>query len=597
MFRHFLEQRPTVQFSLTLARRFWFLLLPLVITVFVASITESFGVTIFIPFFAVLSGATYDATNTVVTFVYSLIARLPFRGSPAALLFFISCTFFLRAFFLWLSSFLQSMLSFRLSIMLRQQFLLLVYDASWLFLLKQKLGHIQNVMSRDLTQVVEFFSVIINFTHTTILFFVYLAFAFVVSPSMTMIAFVTGTSFFLLLRFLTATLHRYAGRIAELEKDFSQYMYQLTAGIKMVKSGIQRMTIVQHSEQFVKDFFHNSFRFSLAYPLGTIFFQPLAVLIVFVVFFFSYHRPDFQFGIFVVLLYLIYRIISQLQSLQGILQAIAQYLPYARDFAQFHYALVAAREDVTPGSRPFLFERDFRFKGVTFAYADRPATFHNLDLIIRKGESVGLIGHSGAGKTTLADLTLRLFRPQSGGIFLDDVPAEEINLHDWRRNIGYVSQDTFVLHDTIRNNIRFYDERVSDERIVAATKQAYIYDFINELPHGLDTLVGDRGVMLSVGQRQRLILARMFARDPQLLILDEATSALDNESESIVHQAIDVLHGRMTMLIIAHRLSTVMNVDRLLVLRDGRIVEEGAPKILLENPSSYFYQMYHLKDH
>ncbi len=313
----------------------------------------------------------------------------------------------------------------------------------------------------------------------------------------------------------------------------------------------------------------------------TIFFQPLALLIVFIVFFFSYQRPDFNFGVFVVLLYLINRIVSQLQSLQGLLQALTQYFPYAKDFAIFHYALLEAKEQQSSGSRSFVFERALRFEHVTFGYPDRPLTFQDLTFSIPKGASVGVIGHSGAGKTTVADLLLRLFIPQSGDILLDDHLASSIDLEDWRRHIGYVSQDPFVLHDTIRNNIRFYDEQITDERMIAAAKRAFIYDFISQLPLGFDTLVGDRGVMLSVGQRQRLVLARTLARDYDLLILDEATSALDNESESVVHQAIDALRGQKTLLIIAHRLSTVMNTDHLLVVDNGRIVEEGSPETLM----------------
>ena len=209
---------------------------------------------------------------------------------------------------------------------------------------------------------------------------------------------------------------------------------------------------------------------------------------------------------------------------------------------------------------------------------------------------VGLIGSSGAGKTTVADLLLRLFRPNSGKILLDGKDIEEINIKSWRKKIGYVSQDVFLLNDTIKNNIKFFDKSVSSEDIANAVEAASARDFIQKLPDGLNTIVGERGIKLSAGQRQRIALARVLARNPEILILDEATSALDNKSELLVQGAIENLKGKVTVLAIAHRLSTVMNSDRLLVLEKGRILEEGAPRQLLKDKDSHFYKMYNIRE-
>jgi ABC-type multidrug transport system fused ATPase/permease subunit len=219
----------------------------------------------------------------------------------------------------------------------------------------------------------------------------------------------------------------------------------------------------------------------------------------------------------------------------------------------------------------------------------------NLNLIISKGETVGLIGSSGSGKTTIADLIIRLFNPTGGKIIMDETDISEINLKNWRNNIGYVSQDIFLLNDTIENNIKFYSD-LSEEEVIKAAKLANIYDFIMEQPKKFDSLVGERGLKLSAGQRQRIILARVIARKPQILILDEATSALDNESESLIQQALENLHGKITILMIAHRLSTVMNADKLFVLENGEIIEEGVPRVLLENKGSEFSKIYNAGD-
>jgi ABC-type multidrug transport system fused ATPase/permease subunit len=204
---------------------------------------------------------------------------------------------------------------------------------------------------------------------------------------------------------------------------------------------------------------------------------------------------------------------------------------------------------------------------------------------------VGFIGPSGAGKTTVADLMLRLFEPTEGKITLDGVPAQEIRLEDWRRHMGYVAQDVFLLNATIEENIRFYREDVTREDIERAAKQANIYDHIMSLPEGFSAAVGDRGVMLSGGQRQRIALARALVSRPSVLILDEATSALDHESEALIQEAIEALHGSVTVVLIAHRPSTILGADRIIVLEGGRVSEEGTPAQLLRRPDSYFARM------
>ena len=209
---------------------------------------------------------------------------------------------------------------------------------------------------------------------------------------------------------------------------------------------------------------------------------------------------------------------------------------------------------------------------------------------------VGLIGPSGAGKTTLVDLILRLLKSSQGSILLDGQNVDLVTIEAWRQNIGYVSQDIFLINDTIANNIRFYDYSITDEQIQTAAKMANIYDFIKFCPQGFDTMVGDRGITISAGQRQRIVIARVLARQPQILLLDEATSALDSESEDQIQQVIKDLRGRVTVLVIAHRLQTVMDCDRLLVLDGGRISEEGSPRQLLKNKDSYFFKMYNIKN-
>jgi ABC-type multidrug transport system fused ATPase/permease subunit len=179
-------------------------------------------------------------------------------------------------------------------------------------------------------------------------------------------------------------------------------------------------------------------------------------------------------------------------------------------------------------------------------------------------------------------------------MLIDDINAKEVSIQEWRERIGYVSQDIFLMNDTVANNIKFYNNLTKKELEVAA-KQANIYDFIESLPDKFNTVIGERGIMLSAGQRQRIIIARVLARKPELLILDEATSALDNESELKIQKVIENLKGKITVLAIAHRLSTIINSDRVLVLEKGKIKEQGRPQQLLKDKNSYFYKVYNIR--
>ena len=221
------------------------------------------------------------------------------------------------------------------------------------------------------------------------------------------------------------------------------------------------------------------------------------------------------------------------------------------------------------------------FDGVTFSYGEEPV-LRDVSFTARRGEVVALVGASGAGKSTLVDLIPRFYEPTSGVIRLDGVDTREITLASLRGLTGIVSQDTVLFNDTVRSNIAYGAVgRFTDEQVAAAARAANAHGFIAELPQGYDTVLGERGTRLSGGQRQRLAIARALLTDPPILILDEATSALDTESERLVQEAIDRLLAGRTVFVIAHRLSTVVGADQILVLERGEIVERGTHAELL----------------
>ncbi|RRV05871.1 ABC transporter ATP-binding protein [Stutzerimonas xanthomarina] len=227
-----------------------------------------------------------------------------------------------------------------------------------------------------------------------------------------------------------------------------------------------------------------------------------------------------------------------------------------------------------------LAEGDITFERIRFAYPGRGAVFEGLDLHIPAGQKVGVVGSSGAGKSTLINLIQRLDDVQSGRILIDGQDIRSVSQDSLREKIAVVPQETALFNRSIRENIRYGRPDASDEEVVEAARSAFCDGFIRELPQGYDTLVGERGVMLSGGQRQRLGIARAFLKDAPILILDEATSALDTQSEGEIQAALNLLVHNRTVVAVAHRLSTLSSFDRVIVLRDGRIVEDGPPQEL-----------------
>ncbi len=246
---------------------------------------------------------------------------------------------------------------------------------------------------------------------------------------------------------------------------------------------------------------------------------------------------------------------------------------------------------IVGGTREFDgLERAIDFQDVSFAYGDDDTTMvlSHVNVTIPKGSMMAFVGRSGAGKSTFADLIPHLREATSGEILIDGVPIKEFDLRSLRRKIGFMTQEAVLFNDTVLGNLRYGLERVpTDDEVRQALREAYCTDFVEELPEGLDTQIGDRGVRLSGGQRQRLALAGVLLQDPDILVLDEPTSALDSESEQYIQQALDAMRGTRTLIVIAHRLSTVQRADEIFVVDHGVIVERGTHQELLKKNAAY----------
>ncbi len=228
------------------------------------------------------------------------------------------------------------------------------------------------------------------------------------------------------------------------------------------------------------------------------------------------------------------------------------------------------------------------FDNVSFTHGEKTdALFHNFNLHVNSNQRIGLVGRSGAGKSTITNLLLRFMDVDEGTITIDGQDISQVTQESLRKNIAYIPQEPLLFHRSLRDNIAYGSPNATDQEIRIASQKAYATEFIDTLPNGLETLVGERGVKLSGGQRQRIAIARAILKDSPILVLDEATSALDSESEKLIQAALkDLMHNRTTI-VIAHRLSTISHLDRIIVLDNGRIIEEGSHKQLLESNGIY----------
>jgi len=293
------------------------------------------------------------------------------------------------------------------------------------------------------------------------------------------------------------------------------------------------------------------------------------------------------------LAFIFFRLVPRLQNLQQIHQQLLHDLPAYENVTARLAALDAERERLAPDAPPHALAEEIRFEGVSFVYPGvERAAVDGVELAIPARRTTAIVGPSGSGKSTLADLVMGLVRPTGGRVVVDGRELDEAWLRGWREGIGYVAQDTVLFHDRVDANLRWARPGATDAELWEALCASAADGFVAALPEGMATVIGDRGVRLSGGERQRLALARALLRRPSLLILDEATSALDTENERRIRDAIAALHGRTTILVITHRLSSVRDADAIHVMEEGRIVESGDWASLLARPKGRFRELW-----
>lgn len=402
---------------------------------------------------------------------------------------------------------------------------------------------------------------------------------------LTLIIFATAPLFIITLHFSGKRIRKYTGKAQQDNAEMTHIVGEALGGQKIVKAfGLQEY-IINRFEKFQERLLFHRRMSNSAEEIS----HPLVELI-----------GSFAFAGVIVFAH--HRITSGQLTTGGFISfvaALAMFMDPVRRFSKANaklnqaqaaatriFGLLDVKEEPSVDLKELAgFNSTIEFKNITFSYGEG-TVLKNFNLLIKKGEKIGLVGLSGSGKSTLVSLLLRLYDVNEGEILIDGVNINEFTLPSVRRVFGLVSQDIFLFNDSVRENLTTGDVH-TDEEIRHALEISYAWEFVKDLPQGLETTIGDRGLRLSGGQSQRLTIARAFLKNRDVLLFDEATSALDNESEKIVQAALERVAGHKTVIAVAHRLSTLKDFNRIVVMKDGQKIEEGSHSQLMEKNGEY----------
>lgn len=481
---------------------------------------------------------------------------------------------------------------------LRRRLYRAIASTTWPFFSRMRSSDFTHVLTTEVERVGGATYSLMHLFATAIVGIAYLAFALTLSAPMTGMVVASGGGLMLLLKRRTQVARTAGEGLAQAMSSLHGAVTEHIAGMKTAKSyGAED----RHAEIFaglterVQSMYIRAVRnqaevkhwFDIGSVLLLSFILCVSVRILAV--------PTAQ---ALLVLFLFTRIMPRCSDLQQSYQSFMNFLPAFASVMAMQARCEAATEPRVQGKERCELRHSVRLEQVSFGYEENGGApvLRNLELSIRARETTAIVGPSGAGKSTVADLVMGLIVPDRGRLLVDGAPLSPARMGAWREQIGYVAQDTFLFHDTVRGNLLWARPEATTEEMRQALRLAAAGEFVSRLPEGLDTVLGDRGVLVSGGERQRLALARALLRRPSLLILDEATSSLDSENENRIQRAIETLRGDMTILVITHRLSTVRRADVIHVLDQGSLVESGTWDELFAREGGRFRALWTAQD-
>jgi len=545
-----------------------------------AAISESFGIVMVLPIIQNVSGESAAKDSPAAELIADILARLNLSDSMALVLGIIVAAFLLKGLLLFLAQGYSALLRAQLLRELKSRLFSDYSRMTYGYYTSKDTGYFINVINAQVNHTLTAFQQLASLASHLLTTFIYLVFAFLIAWRFGLMAGFLGLAVLAFFRGLNIYVRGVSRISAEENGRLAKLLVQFLHSFKFLTATGQSSHIQAHVLDSVQNLTEYEARKGVAFALTNSVREPISVVFISAILFIEGVLLGRPIGPLLISLLLFHRGVQSIMQLQMAWQGTLSYIGSVELVRDELESQSQHREPDGNISLPPL-TAEIKFRDVYFRYSnDSSDVIRGVTLAVRARTSVALVGESGAGKSTLADLITLMLRPTGGQILIDGVHASDVELESWRRQIGYVSQETVIFDDTIANNICMWTGDVENDEFLAdrvrqAAQKAHIAAFIEELPDGYQTRVGDRGLRLSGGQRQRLFIARELFRNPRLLILDEATSALDSESERHVQESIDALRGSLTVIIIAHRLSTIRNVDRVFVFEGGRLIESG----------------------
>jgi len=568
------------------------LLVLLCISIIVSSLLEGVGIGILMPLVEFIGNdqAALKYQNVLKFFQMESMSR---DRIVIALCVFIVVLFLIKnavsVFVIWLNHYFTKKISMRWKSRIFDSYLNKRYD----FFVKNEQGKLIQNMLVESNKAMEGFYFMISLVVQVSLAATILAVLFIVSWKVTLFFILVGMGVSGCTYYLSKQkFYDFGTRLVNLDQTCYIVASEAIAGIKQVKAFVVENFFRKRFNEKLEELRRLAVKYHTISQTPRPIIETLAVggiCILLVVLVRVPPKPETEIAILALFVAALFRLMPAVSNSANYIMNIAGSLPSIEIVAGLSRKISGESEE--QGFERFRGLKDgILVKDLSFQYSENHnrSVLTNVYLEFKKGDFTAIVGPSGSGKSTVIDLILRFYSPQKGEILIDGQKLSSITLSSWRKNIGFVGQDTLIFSGTVKDNIAFGADEADMERIYAVAKLANAHDFIIDLPFGYATQVGEKGMKLSGGQRQRIAIARALYRDPEIMIFDEATSSLDTRSEKEVQKAIESLGKKKTLIVIAHRLSTVVNADKIYVLQDGRIVEEGTHQSLLQKGGIYW---------
>lgn len=541
-------------------------------------VLDGFGLTMFLPLLKLVSGSGEEVAEGMgnLSFLIDFFNGIGLTVTLNTVLLLMIVFFVFKAFAKYGGKIYNVILLQGLMRKLRLTTMNYFSKLSYKFFVTSDVGRIQNVMTGEVDRIQQAYMFYFSAVEQFILVLVYTTFAFIIDFQFALLVTVGGVLTNLMYSSVYKSTKGASKKLSMGTNTYQGYVIQYVTNFKYLKSTGMESVYSKKIEGII--FSLEGLRKRIGF-LGAILDsarEPMLVAVVAAVIYLQVSVFGGQLGAILISLLFFYKTLGAVTSMQNTWN---RFLSVSGTMDNVQDLLKELKtNNFKDGALPFNgLQSEIKVEDVIFNYGDT-TILNDISLCIPKNQSIAFVGESGSGKTTLVNIISGLLAPTNGNIMLDGVSLESIRKVEYQRKIGYITQESVIFNDTIFNNVTFWAEQNEENvaKCIEALKRASIYDFVQQLPERLETLLGNNGVNLSGGQKQRISIARELYKDIEIMILDEATSALDSETEKAIQQSIDSFKGQYTILIVAHRLSTIQNVDRVVYMKNGRIEAQGS---------------------